>query len=115
MNVPYFTKEHLWKSVSDEASPKKFFGGNKPSSKLTLKTKQYHSCGCCDGSQSCEQQQKHVTDKYSEMTLNPNHLQLQEMYVTITKLEGIMSTWCICLTEIQEGKNSKLSDHLNQI
>ena len=30
--------------------PKKDFGGRKPSSKLTLKTKWYHSCGCCDNS-----------------------------------------------------------------
>ena len=43
---------------------KKFFGGSKPSSKLTLKTKWYHSCGCCDDSHSCKQLKKHVKDKY---------------------------------------------------
>ena len=75
-------------SVSDEVTLKKFFGGSKPSSKLTLKTKWCHSCGCCDDSRSCEQLKKHVTDKYFEKKiLNPNHLPLEEMYVTITILE----------------------------
>ena len=45
---------------------KKSFGGRKPSSKLTLKTKWYHGCGCCNDSQSCEQLKKRVTDKYFE-------------------------------------------------
>ena len=45
---------------------KKNFGESKPSSKLTLKTKWYHSCGCCDDSQSCEQLEKRATDKYFE-------------------------------------------------
>ena len=38
INVPYFIKEHLWMSASDEATPQKNFGGIKPTSKLTLKT-----------------------------------------------------------------------------
>ena len=66
MVVPYFIEEHLWTSASDEATPKNIFGGSKPSSKLTLKTKWYHSCGCCDDSRSCEQLKKRVTDKYFE-------------------------------------------------
>ena len=66
MDVPYFIKENLWNSVSDEATFKKIFGGSKPSSKLTLKIKWYHSCGYCDDSQSYEQLEKHVTDKYFE-------------------------------------------------
>ena len=41
---------------------KKKFGGSKPSSKLTLKTKWYHSCGCCDDSRSCEHLKKLVTN-----------------------------------------------------
>ena len=53
MDVPYFIKEHLWMSASDEATLKKNFDGSKPSSKLTLEAKWYHSCGCCDESQSC--------------------------------------------------------------
>ena len=41
---------------------------------LTLKTKWYHSCGCCDDSQSYEQQKKQVSDKYFlKKTLNQNH------------------------------------------
>ena len=44
----------------------KNFAERKPSSKLTLKTKWYHSCGCCDDSRSCELLKKHVTDKYFE-------------------------------------------------
>ena len=63
MNVPYFIKEKLWMSAS-EATVKKNIGGSKSSSKLTLKTKSCHNCGCCDDSQSCEQLKKHVTDKY---------------------------------------------------
>ena len=48
---------------------KKVFDGRKLSSKLTLKTKWYHSFGCCDGFWSCEQLKKHVTDKYFEKNL----------------------------------------------
>ena len=65
-NVPYFIKEHLWVSAFDETTLKNIFGGSKPSSKLTLKTKWYNSCGCCDDSQSREQLNKNVTDKYFE-------------------------------------------------
>ena len=48
---------------------KKVFDGSKLSSKLTLKIKWYHSCGCCDDSQSYEQLKKHITDKYLEKKL----------------------------------------------
>ena len=40
---------------------------------------------------------------------------LQEMYITITTLELLVSTWRLCLTEIREEKHLKLSDYLNQI
>ena len=66
MHAPYFIKENLPISASDEATVKNIFGGNKPSSTLTLKTKWYHSCGCCDDSQSCGQLKKCVTNKYFE-------------------------------------------------
>ena len=82
VDVPYLIKEHVWISTTDEATRKKCFGGLKRSSKLTLKTKWYHSCGCCDDSQSREQLKKHVTD-----ILKPNHLPFQEMYVAITVLQ----------------------------
>ena len=72
MDVPYFIKEHLWMSeASDEATLKKSFGGFKPSSKLTLRTKWYHSCGCCNDSQSSEQMKKHATDEYFEKKVRP--------------------------------------------
>ena len=45
-DVPYFIKEQPWMSAYDEATLKKIFCGSKPSLKLTLKTKWYHSCGC---------------------------------------------------------------------
>ena len=51
-------------SVSDEATLKKKVGRSKPSSRLTLETKWYHSYGCCDDFRSCEQPKKCVTDKY---------------------------------------------------
>ena len=50
-DVPYFIKEHLWMSAFDEAILKKIkIGESKPSSKLTLKAKWYHSCDWCDDS-----------------------------------------------------------------
>ena len=64
MDVPYFIKGNLWMSTFDEATFKKIFVGSILPSKLTLKTKWYHSCSCCDGSLSCEQLKKCVTDKY---------------------------------------------------
>ena len=85
MDIPYFIKEHLCMIATDEAILKTIFGVSKPFSKLTLKTEWYHSCGCCDDSRSCEQLKKHVSDNYFEKKLdfeNPNHLPLQEMYVT---------------------------------
>ena len=69
-DVPYFIKEHLWISASDVATLKKNFGGSKSSSKLNLKKKWYHSCGCCDDSRSCELLKKRVTDKYFEKKLD---------------------------------------------
>ena len=42
---------------------------SKPPSKLTLKTKWYHSCDCCDDSQSYKQLKKHVNNKYFEERL----------------------------------------------
>ena len=54
MDVPYFIKEHLWMSASDEPTLKKKFGKSEPSPKLTLKTKSYHSCGSCDDSWSLD-------------------------------------------------------------
>ena len=53
-------------SATDEATLKTISDGSKPSSKLTLKTKWYHSCSCYDDSRSREQLKKHVTDKYFE-------------------------------------------------
>ena len=61
MDVPYFIiKEQLWMSASDKAILKKILGVSKSSSRLTLKTKWCHSCGCC------EQFKKRVIDKYFE-------------------------------------------------
>ena len=61
MDVPYFFKEHLKMSASDEVTLKKKFWWA-----LTLKTKWYYSCGCSDDSRSCEQLKKDITDKYFE-------------------------------------------------
>ena len=49
-------------SASYEATRQIFFGGNRPSAKLTLKTK-WNSCSYCDDSHSCEQLKKCVADK----------------------------------------------------
>ena len=40
--------------------------GKTLSSDLTLKTKWYHSCCCCDYTQSREKMKRPVTDKYFE-------------------------------------------------
>ena len=50
--------------------PRKVFWGRKLSSNLTLKTKRYHSRGCCDNSCICEQLKKRVTDKHFEKKLD---------------------------------------------
>ena len=62
MGVPYFIKENLWKSASDEATLTNFFGGCKPSSKLNLKTKWCNRCGYCDNFWSCERLKKPVVN-----------------------------------------------------
>ena len=70
MDVPYFIKENLWMSASNEAKlKKKIFGGSEHSSKLTLKTSWYYSCGCCDDSRL----KKCVTDKHFEKKLDFEH------------------------------------------
>ena len=69
MDIPYSIKEYLWMSASDKETLKKKFGGSKPFSKLTLKTKWYHNCGCCNDSRSWEQLKKRVTNKYFEKKL----------------------------------------------
>ena len=88
----------------------KIFDGRKPSSKLTLETKWYHSCGCCDGSRSCEQLKKHFTDKHFE---KKSDFEFESPSVK-GKVYGI-STWHICLIEIPKEKHLRLSDYLNQI
>ena len=57
-------------NASHEATLKNFFGGSKLSSKLTLKAKCYHICGCRDNSRSCGQLKQCVTDKYFFKTLD---------------------------------------------
>ena len=68
MDVPHFIEKNFQMGTSDMTKLKKKFSGTEPSSKVTWKTKWYHSCGCCDGSRSCEQN-KSVTDKYFEKRL----------------------------------------------
>ena len=57
-------------SAFDETPLKNIFDGSKLSSKLTLKTKWFYRCGCCNDCQSCKQLKKHVTDKYFEIKLD---------------------------------------------
>ena len=106
-----------WVSACNEATLKKIFSGSKPSSKLTLKTKWYHSCSCSDDSQVVNNWRSVILINIlkKSQTLNSNHLPLQEMYVTITILEWVVSSRHICFTEIVEEKHLKLSKYLNQI
>ena len=79
-------------------------GGTKPTSKLTLKTKWHHSCGCCDDSRNCAQLKQRVLKSY---TLKPNHLLLQ-----------YLSDWCLHGVHCDRnsgGKHLKLRDYLKQI
>ena len=62
MDVPYFINNtSIWVLLF-----RQHFAGSKTSSKLTLETKWYHSCSCCDDSQSCEQLKKCIIVKYFE-------------------------------------------------
>ena len=106
-----------WVSACNEATLKKIFSGSKPSSKSTLKTKWYHSCSCSDDSQVVNNWRSVLLINIlkKSQTLNSNQLPLQEMYVTITILEWVVSSRHICFTEIVEEKQLKLSEYLNQI
>ena len=118
LDIPYFIKEHLWMSAFDEATlKKKLVEVNPP--------------------QSWASEQNGITVVAAVMileivndwrsvlqinilktkvrTLNPNHLPLQEMYVTIIILDWQLPTWRIWLTKTPEKKRLKLSDYLNQI
>ena len=66
-----------------------------------------HSCGCCDNFRHCEQLKKRVTDTFwkKSLILNPNHLRLQEKYVTITIVTGVYMA-CIFHTN-SRGKTSE--------
>ena len=117
MDIPYFIKENLRMRASYEATLKNKFGRSKPSSKLTLKTKWYYSCGCCDNSWSCEQLEKRVTDKYFEKKVRLITFHYRKCMLPLQYFKWLVSTWHmhICLTEIAEEKRCKLSDYLNQI
>ena len=52
MDVLYFIKEQRWMSAIDEGTLKTISGGSTPSSKLILKIKWYHGCGCYNNSRS---------------------------------------------------------------
>ena len=64
-------------------------------------------------SRSCRQLNKRVTDKHFEkkQTLKPNHLPLQEMYLTITIHEWLVFTWYRIVEEI----HLKLNYYFNKI
>ena len=69
LSIKKTIKQKTWKDTKIavlKKTTKEIFDGRKPSSELTLKTKWYQSCGCCNDSQSCEQLKKSVTDKYFE-------------------------------------------------
>ena len=57
-------------NLSNNKKSLKDSGRRKPSSKLNLETKWYHSCGYSDDSQSCEQLKKCVTDESFEKKLD---------------------------------------------
>ena len=116
MDISFSIKEYLWMSASDKETLKKILVEANPLQSWPWK-QNGTSCGCCNDSRSYEQLKKRVTDKYFEKkvkSLNPHHVPLQKMYVTITILEWLASTWCIYLTEIPKENHLKLSDYLNQ-
>ena len=112
MDIPYFIKEHLWMSVSDEATQKYLVEVNPPRS---WPWKQNGT------SVVASKMILEVVNNWRSMLqinikkkkiLNPNHLPLQEKYVISIWL---VSAWRICLTEILEEKHFKLRYYLNQI
>ena len=81
-------------SASDEATLQKSFAGSKSSPRFTLKTKLYHSFGCCDDSQSCEQLKKHVTDKYFEKKVRLGTI-ITFCYMKRILALQYLSYWCL--------------------
>ena len=79
--------------------------------KETLENKMVTSCGCCDDPRSSEQLKNRVTDKYFEksLTLNTDHLPLNEKYVTTTVVEWLASIYMAYLFDRNsEGKTSQI-------
>ena len=110
INLPYFIKEHLWMNASDEATLKKNFWW---SSKLVQKQNKMVP-------QLWLLLILEIVENWSRVlqinifkkiyTLNPSHLPLQEMYVTIaTWLTGVYMVYI--LTEIPEEKHLKSKDY----
>ena len=77
---------------------RKFFGGTKPSSKLTLQAKCHHSCVWCDDSWSCEQLKKHVADKYFEKKLEfePKSLSVILCSDTASQIMSFSGEYFLC-------------------
>ena len=95
----------------------KNLGGRKPSLNLTLKRKWYHSCGCSDDSQSCEQLKKRVTAKSFEKKLDfepkSSSVTGKVCYHYNSWVTAVYKTY-ILDRNLQEN-HLRLSDHLNQI
>ena len=116
MNVPCFIEEHLWMSVFNEATFKKNL--------LDVNPPQSWSGKQNDTTVVIAVMILEVVNNWKSvlqinifkknLDFGAYHLQLQEIHVTITILEWLVSTWHIYLTEILEEKHHKLSE-LNQI
>ena len=99
----------FWIHTTDVAALKKI-GESKPSLKLTLKTKSYHTCGCCDDSRSCEQLKKHVTDKYYEKEVRIWTL-ITFCYKKYTLLLQYLSGCCLyCVYVWQKFRRKNISN-----
>ena len=112
MDVPCSIKEDLWISALDEATFKKNLDVNPP---------QRWSWKQNDATVVAAVMILEVVNNWiSVLQINIfkkrlwSHITFLEIYVIITILELLVSTWHICVTEISEEKHLKLSD-LNQI
>ena len=117
MDISFSIKEYLWMSASDKETLKKILVEVNPLQSWPWKqngTTVVAAVMILEVVNNWKSVLQISILKKKLKSLNPHHVPLQKMYVTITILEWLASTWCIYLTEIPKENHLKLSDYLNQ-
>ena len=111
MDVPYFIKEHLWMSASDESTLKKNLVEVNPRQSWPWKQ------NCTTVVAVVMILEVWATEKVCWRWIFWKKIKPSNMkwYVTITILEWLMSAWCIYLAKILTEKHLNLSNYLNEI